>query len=166
MDKELNRPVWDVAADAGMRYLSYIGSDERDEELANCRLLVDTSWSEKHERLGCHFNRVFVEAMDAGAMPLVTRSAMRGSGLFEENENYIAYDHEISPAEFGALIDDVAEDVTRLQEIQAASLEAVGQFAAEKVAAKVVEASELYARGRPTLRVVDAARRNLAQFYP
>ena len=131
-------PIWDIAADHNMRYLSYISAEERDEELTNCRCLIDTSWSNLHEKYGCHFNRVFVEAMDAGAVPIVTKSSMKKSQFFKEGKNYLAYDHRMNAEQLGAFINESISDVRTLQRIQDNNEGLITEFAMDKIAERVV----------------------------
>ena len=139
---EDGEPIWDLAAKAGMEYLSYISSEERDQELRLARCLIDTSWSTLHEQYGCHFNRVFVEAMDAGAVPIVTKSAMKGSTLFKEEENYIAYDHSLpkeDPQGFADFIDGTMARTKKLEEIAFNNIEMLECFDYRHIAERVGE---------------------------
>ena len=147
-------PIWDLAAKAGMEYLSYISSAERDVELRLARGLIDTSWSSLHEQYGCHFNRVFVEAMDAGAVPIVTKSSMKGSTLFKEDENYIAYDHTLpteDPQAFADFLDGTMARTQKLEEIAFNNIDTLECFDFRHIAERVVNFALLKTKPtRPT----------------
>jgi len=65
--------IWEEAENNGMKYLNYLQSDKRDKLLRLTRFLIDCSWSKKYSQHGEHFNRVTVEAMISGAVPICRR---------------------------------------------------------------------------------------------
>lgn len=79
---------WDAALKNGMVHHDYWNSDEVTQWLQTARVLVDPSWSKKYAAIGGHWNRVVVDAMIHGAIPVATRMGM-GNELFKENVHYI-----------------------------------------------------------------------------
>jgi len=82
------RKFFDVAIDNGMKYHDYWSNDEVDDWLEMSRLLVDPSWSAKYSKVGGHWNRVAVDAMIRGAIPVAQRRGM-GDELFKAGVHYV-----------------------------------------------------------------------------
>lgn len=82
------RKFWDAALENGMVHHDYWNTDEVEQWLQTARVLVDPSWSKKYAAVGGHWNRVVVDAMIHGAIPVATRMGM-GSELFKAGENYV-----------------------------------------------------------------------------
>lgn len=165
-------PIWRRALDTNMTYLSFVTSAQRNEELAKARLLIDPSWSPTIIRYGCHFNRVMVEAMDMGAVPVCTEAAMRGSTLFEPGVNCLTYDHELSPAELAERLEDWTRDTRKLSRIQHDNRKLLDQFRPENIAHRVIEFSQEdpedmadYECGAPKKKLLEAADRKMEKFY-
>lgn len=100
--------VWDAAEDGGMEYLGVITNEERDGILKNVTLSVDASWSKKYAAIGGHFNRVQVEAILNGALPVVRDLAIGTAPdeVFRDGYNCLAIPWDASPAEFGHLLEE------------------------------------------------------------
>lgn len=79
---------WDAAVENGMVHHDYWNVDEVEQWLQTARVLVDPSWSNKYAAIGGHWNRVVVDAMIHGAIPVATRMGM-GDELFKVGENYV-----------------------------------------------------------------------------
>jgi len=79
---------WDAALQNGMVHHDYWNTDEVEQWLQTARVLVDPSWSKKYAAVGGHWNRVVVDAMIHGAIPVATRMGM-GDELFKAGENYV-----------------------------------------------------------------------------
>jgi hypothetical protein len=73
--------VWDDASRAGFTYMDVITNESRDHYLRNLTCQIDASWSKKYAAIGAHFNRVTVEAILAGCIPVVRDVGVRGSVL-------------------------------------------------------------------------------------
>lgn len=102
--------VWDSAVDHGMKYHGVITNDERDALLDNLTCLVDPSWSKKYATIGDHYNRVVVEAIMRGAVPIVRplgiSTNMKGEGeVFTVGLNCLGIPQNCTPQEYGALLD-------------------------------------------------------------
>lgn len=79
---------WDAALANGMVHHDYWDTTEVDQWLSQARVLVDPSWSKKYSLVGGHWNRVVVDAMIRGCVP-VAQSRGMGSELFVAGEHYI-----------------------------------------------------------------------------
>jgi glycosyltransferase involved in cell wall biosynthesis len=82
------KKFWDAALENGMVHHDYWNTDEVTQWLQTSRVLVDPSWSKKYAAVGGHWNRVVVDAMIHGAIPVATRMGM-GNELFKAGEHYI-----------------------------------------------------------------------------
>lgn len=131
--------IWDVAVQAGMDYQGYVTTEERDELLGNSRLLVDPSWSKNYSQLGAHFNRVMVEAMVQGCVPVCTDLGMAKSSLFKADQNYLEIPYDISPVEYGKQLSRWIEDVDLLERIQENNFNILVDFNSAHIASKLID---------------------------
>lgn len=131
-------PIWDGALANGMSYLGYVDTTERDNLLKTHRLLVDPSWSHSYSKLGAHFNRVMVEAMALGCVPVCTDLGMKDSMFFTAGENYIEIPYDISPEGYAKILDNAIEDTALLTRIQENNLELVEQFEKSSIAGMII----------------------------
>lgn len=138
MDKDGNK-IWDNAVEAGMDFRGYITTVERDAVLQDVKLLIDPSWSLKYSELGAHFNRVMVEAMSWGCVPVCTDLGMKNSMLFEAGVNYIEVPYNSNPVEYANYIDNALADNELLTTIQQNNLKLIEMFDKEVIAHAIVE---------------------------
>lgn len=138
MDKD-GVKIWDKAEDNGMEYRGYVDTEERDELLKTQRLLIDPSWSHSYSKLGAHFNRVMVEAMALGCVPVCTDLGMKDSLFFKPRENYIEIPYDISPRGYATIVDMAMNDTNLLERIQANNLELVRSFDKSYIAQKILD---------------------------
>lgn len=82
------RKFWDAALANGMKHHDYWNTEQVDKWLLCARVLVDPSWSKRYSKYGGHYNRVVVDAMIRGAIPVAHKLGM-GTDLFIPNEHYI-----------------------------------------------------------------------------
>jgi len=92
------RKIWDVAVENGMEFLGYIDNQTRDSLLSMSRLLIDPSWSNRYSKKGDHFNRVVVDAIRMGAIPVARplgiSDNLEGNGVvFKAGVNYLSIPH-------------------------------------------------------------------------
>ncbi len=102
--------IWNRALWNGMEWNGIISPFRRDIFLRTLRTSVDPSWSLRYSKHGSHFNRVTVEAMMQGNIPLATNLGMsnnlEGNGLlFKPNENYIMIPYDFSPKDYAGIIE-------------------------------------------------------------
>ena len=131
--------IWDNALENGMEYLGYVTTQERDELLRNHRLLVDPSWSKNYSQYGSHFNRVMIEAMAQGCVPVCTDLAMKDSLLFKSGENYLELPYDCTPEKYGNMLDYWIENTSILEKIQGNNLKLMKAFDKKIVAEGIVE---------------------------
>lgn len=137
MDEDGNR-IWDLAVDNGMQYLGYVDTHERDNLLKNTRLLVDPSWSRNYAKLGAHFNRVMVEAMSLGCVPVCTDLGMKNSLIFKPGKHYIEIPYDTCPETYATMLDEAIESTNLLAEIQQNNLEMVKNFDKSVIAERIL----------------------------
>lgn len=165
LDANGNR-IWDNALDNGMEYLGYVTTDERDELLKTHRLLVDPSWSKSYSHFGSHFNRVMIEAMSWGCVPVCTDLGMKNSALFKAGTNYLEIPYDCSPEYYGKKLDEWMLDEEMLSEIQSNNLELMEAFEKTNVAKGILEFAfgNAGVAGKPTEKIINDARRKMDHF--
>lgn len=94
---------WDAALANGMTHHDYWDTEEVDSWLMEARVLVDPSWSRNYSKVGGHFNRVVVDAMIRGAIPVARRAGM-GDELFIAGEHYVEIPADATPSEYADII--------------------------------------------------------------
>lgn len=106
-DEMVGKKIWDNAMATGnMEYIGFITEAKRDLILSKSKFLIDTSWTNTY---GEHFNRVMVEAMRLGVVPIARNLGIseheHGNGtLFKVDENYLMIPADATPKEFGDYI--------------------------------------------------------------
>lgn len=138
LDSEGNK-IWDNAIENGMEYKGYVTTDERDELLASMKLLIDPSWSKTYSQHGSHFNRVMVEAMSWGCVPVCTDLGMKNSLLFKAGINYLEIPHDCDPNRYANMLDQWIEDEDLLTSIQENNLKMMDVFDKKNVAEAILE---------------------------
>lgn len=83
-----NMKFWDAAEDNGLFHYNYWNTEEVDKFLTQARVLVDPSWSNNYSKIGGHFNRVVVDAMIRGCVPVARYKGM-GDEVFLADHHYI-----------------------------------------------------------------------------
>lgn len=169
---ELGTPIWDEAIVSGMEYMGYVDTQERDSILSRVKLLIDPSWSHSYSKLGAHFNRVMVEAMSLGCVPVCTDLGMSNSSMFKAGTNYIEIPYNISPEGYAEIITRSLEDNNLLQTIQDNNLKLMSRFDCSTVAAQVVDFCFTLQRddytirspGNPSNKLIQDCTKKLAHF--
>ena len=131
--------IWDNALDNGMEFLGYVDTKERDELFRSMKLLVDPSWSKSYSQHGSHFNRVMVEAMSWGCVPVCTDLGMKDSLLFKPGINYLEIPHDCSPKRYGNMLDRWILNELLLNSIQKNNLKMMEVFNKKNVAKAILE---------------------------
>lgn len=166
LDADGNK-IWDNAVYAGMEFQGYITTDVRDEYLSELKLLIDPSWSKKYSELGAHFNRVMVEAMAKGCVPVCTDLAMKNSMLFKPGVNYIEVPYDISPEGYADIIDDSLANEFLLEEIQENNLKLMQKFDKANIAKSILQFADqdvLGEIGEPTDKFKSDAAKKMEHF--
>jgi hypothetical protein len=97
------RRFWDAALENGMTHHGYWDTDEVDMWLKQARVLVDPSWSVNYSKNGGHFNRVVVDAMIRGCVP-VARPLGMGDELFKAGQHYVEIPHGVDAQQYADII--------------------------------------------------------------
>jgi hypothetical protein len=102
--------VWDKAVEHGLNYMGVISNPQRDSVLRSVTTLIDASWSKKYGAIGAHFNRVMVDAILQGAVPIARDLGIGGGAddLFIEGRNCLSVPWNASAQEFGELVTSYA----------------------------------------------------------
>lgn len=104
-EKLIGKRIWENAENNGMKYIGFVSEQKRDEILGEVKFLLDPSWSKTY---GEHFNRVIVDAMKQGVVPIARNLGVsdneEGNGFFKPNVNYLMIPWNATPKEFGDLI--------------------------------------------------------------
>lgn len=98
--------VWDRAVEHGMNYMGVISNQQRDIVLRSVTTLIDPSWSKKYGAIGAHFNRVMVDAILQGAVPIARNLGIGGGAddLFQGGYNCISLPMGIDAQEYGEAV--------------------------------------------------------------
>lgn len=108
--------IWEDAIKNGMEYTGYVSEEKRDIILHRSKFLLDTSYSKTYMQYGSHFNRVMVDGIIAGAVPVMRDWAMRHNGIFKPEQHYfeipVMADYaatKLNPEEFADYLDYFAD---------------------------------------------------------
>jgi glycosyltransferase involved in cell wall biosynthesis len=101
-DDILGNKIWDNATANGMEYLGFITEKRRDGILRESLFMIDSSWSNSY---GEHFNRVVVDAMRTGTVPIAVNRGIASNdegigSLFRPNKNYLMLKFDYKPKEY------------------------------------------------------------------
>lgn len=131
---------WDAAEVNGMTHHGYWNTSQVSDWLTRARVLVDPSWSKKYSAIGGHWNRVVVDAMIHGAIPVATELGM-GTELFEEGVHYIGIPAGgTDPQHYADTILEASHMNYRLAEnFRSAALDVLPMFDRKVVAQRVVD---------------------------
>ena len=127
--------IWENALDCGMEYVGFISEAKRDEYLQDVKFLLDPSWSKTY---GEHFNRVVVDAMKQGVVPIA-----RNLGI-SNNENGIVAEPSkvkiLSPKEFGDKINEFLNmDPDKYDEIVQNNWKFIKRFDRKQIASEYID---------------------------
>lgn len=102
--------VWDNAIAHGMNYMDVISNFQRDKVLRSVTTLIDPSWSKKYGAIGAHFNRVMVDAILQGAIPIARNLGVGGGAddLFQDGWNCFTIPWDDDPIHFGVSVNHFA----------------------------------------------------------
>lgn len=130
---------WDAALVNGMTADSHWQEDKVSEALHSARVLVDPSWSKKYAQKGGHWNRVVVDAMIHGCIPVAREMGM-GTELFEPWVHYVPIDQEATPQEYAERVLSVGDmDASTAATFREANLEILPRFDRKNVAGHLID---------------------------
>tara|TARA_R110000787_G_scaffold205921_2_gene316181 strand:- start:481 stop:924 length:444 start_codon:yes stop_codon:yes gene_type:complete len=114
--------------------------------------MIDPSWSIAYSKIGDHFNRVIVDGIIEGAIPIARNYGVatnpEGEGeVFKPYENYMMVPHDASPLDFAAVIEETINMHPEIvREMQENNKKLLQHFERERVALQYLS----LANGSPT----------------
>jgi hypothetical protein len=139
----IGKKIWDNAMATGnMAYIGFITEAKRDTILNRSKFLIDTSWTTTY---GEHFNRVIVDAMRVGVVPIARNLGVsdhdHGTGtLFKVDRNYLMIPFDATPKQFGDHINKYLNiDREKYEEIVQNNYEALKLFDRKKIAQQYID---------------------------
>lgn len=142
--------IWENAENSGnFEYLGFISGAKRDELLTTSKFLVDPSWS---NTFGEHFNRVVVDAMRIGTVPIAINYGVsnneEGNGVvLKAGVNYCMIKKGSTPKEYGDKITEFCNmSEADYKQMQLNNYELIKQFDRKLIAQHYVD----LAMGKPT----------------
>lgn len=107
--KDIGKKIWDLAVEHGMKFYGWITPEKRDSMLKKIKTLIDPSWNLRFAKYGDHFNRVFLDSIKNGCIPIARNfgisSNKEGNGdIFKAGANYVMIPHDAKPYEFGQIV--------------------------------------------------------------
>jgi glycosyltransferase involved in cell wall biosynthesis len=137
----VGKPIWQNALEDTMSYIGFVSEEKRDEILGEVKFLLDPSWSKTY---GEHFNRVVIDAMIQGAVPIARNLGVsdneEGVGLLKPGKNYLMIPWNATPKVFGDLCNQFLNmSETEYNEIVEHNLEFIKMFDRKEVARQYME---------------------------
>ena len=150
-DSMLGKRIWENAENSGtFEYLGFISGSKRDELLETCKFLVDPSWS---NHFGEHFNRVVVDAMRIGTVPIAINFGVSNNeegigALLKPDINYKMIPRGATPKQYGSLITKYCNMGEKEYEfIQQNNYELIKNFDRKVIAQQYIDLAEGKATG-------------------
>ena len=140
-ETRINHPIWINALTAGMQYIGFVSEQKRDEILSHSKFLLDPSWSKTY---GEHFNRVVIDAMLMGVVPIARNLGVsdneKGEGLLKPGKNYLMIPWDATPKQFGDLCNNfLSMQKSEYNEIVQNNFEFVKQFDRKLIASQYLD---------------------------
>lgn len=145
-DDRLGKRIWENAENCPtFTYLDFISGPRRDEILSTSKFLVDPSWS---NTFGEHFNRVVIDAMRIGAIPIAVNFGVsnndEGIGVvLKAGQNYCMLKNSFTPKEYGEAIEHYC-DMSSMEylKIQTNNYQLLNQFDRKLIAQHYIDLAE------------------------
>lgn len=137
--------IWQEALAHGMQYLDVITNHERDHLLGTVTALIDPSWSRKYARIGGHFNRVLVDAIKQGTLPIarnlgISTNAAGIGELFVDGENCLCIPWDATPGEFAHLASEYCNlGYPEYRKLMESAIRLLPEFDRKSVAQRIVD---------------------------
>ena len=137
--------IWDAALDHQMDWLGYISETTAQKYMQKLRCIIDPSWSVAYAKIGDHFNRVVVDGIIQGLIPIARDLGIStntdGEGeVFKPNENYMMVPHDAKPKEFAEIVEstlNLPEDIAA--EVHFNNYKLLQHFDRERVAYEYID---------------------------
>ena len=141
----IGQKIWDVALYKGMNWLGYIHPEEVDQRMKQLRCVIDPSWSKNYAKIGDHFNRVIVDGIMRGLVPIARNlgvsTNLEGEGeIFKPNKHYVMVPFDATPKEFGSIVEETINlSPYQAQEYHHNNLELLPLFERKKIAQEYID---------------------------
>ena len=133
------RRIWNTALENGMTHHDYWPTPDVDQWLEIAPVLIDPSWSRRYSQIGGHWNRVAVDAMIRGAVPVAQKRGM-GTTLFHPDVHYIPLDDARDPQDYADIVMEAGHmDEAKARKFQNAARSLLPMFNRKTVANRVVD---------------------------
>jgi glycosyltransferase involved in cell wall biosynthesis len=130
---------WEAALNNGMIHHDYWYKGLVAARLKQARVLVDPSWSKNYSKNGGHFNRVVVDAMIYGCVPVAREMGM-GSEVFQAGEHYIAIPQDADLAEYATVVLEAGWMTTHdAKRFRDNNIELLPMFERKRIAQQVID---------------------------
>lgn len=130
---------WDAALLNGMLHDGYWNTEQVEKYLTMARVLVDPSWSDRYSKDGGHFNRVMVEGMIHGAVPVARHKGV-GNEVFQAGVHYVDIPVEATPQEYADFVLETGNmSAVEAKRYRDANLEVLPYFERKFVAQQVID---------------------------
>lgn len=152
-EEHYGQKIWDVAVDHGMKWHGYLTETEIKNLLQKTQLVIDPSWSKAYASIGDHFNRVVVDGIIEGAIPIARNlgisTNVEGVGeVFKPNENYFMVPYDATPKEFAETVEFACNiESGYAQDIRDANRNLLRHFDRERVASQYIALAQGYGTG-------------------
>ena len=140
-----SKRIWENAENCkNFKYLGFISGVKRDEILSTSKFLIDSSWS---NTFGEHFNRVVVDAMRIGTVPIAVNYGVsnneEGNGaLLKSGVNYCMLKRDYTPKQYGEAIQEFCNiSKSDYEQIQSNNYELIKKFDRKVVAQHYIDLS-------------------------
>ena len=131
--------IWKAALQNDMTHHDYWNTQEVDEMLTSARVLVDPSWSNKYSKIGGHWNRVVVDAMIRGCVPVAQKLGM-GKSLFVAGQHYVDLDAARDAQDYADIVLGAGNmNTMEAQHYRDYALELLPLFDRKNVAQKLID---------------------------
>ena len=144
--------IWDRALKYKMEWLGWIDVHLRDSILKSTRLLVDPSWSVNYAKHGDHFNRVIIEGIMQGVIPVARNlgvsTNLKGEGsVFKPDIHYKMIPYDATPKRFAEAVEDfLSMSNNDADRIRSNNLKLLPNWDRKNVAQQFIDLS----KGKPT----------------
>lgn len=143
--------IWENAENcSNFEYLGFISGKARDKILETSKFLVDPSWSNTY---GEHFNRVVIDAMRIGTVPIAINFGVsnneEGEGVvLKPGVNYCMIKKGSTPKEYGEAIQSFCEmPKSKYEEMQQNNYQLIEKFDRKVIAQHYVDVANQTATG-------------------
>lgn len=161
---------WKAAIDNGMNWDGFLSNKETFELMSKTKFVLDPSLSKRHTDYGVLFNRVTIEAMKFGSIPVCRNSGVyKTEAIISPGENYIVMPDTNDPKQMGMFLDSLNEiEDSVLEKIAENNYQTFKKFDRKLIAKQYVDFALGQAttpvRTSPLTQPTEKARKNMEFF--